>query len=413
MDTRHILISVGFAIFLPVFALAGIFAGNVQNPPSHEATARQGQPPAISSFEASVNEAVSDTPTQPAESPEIQQGQGLKEAQSASQDETIKEDNADDTPTETQPTSVDKEPSPQTPLIQDWKDFLSKYNSAPANLPVSSVMMSSNSLFLHGVRSPDLFPIRNWQVPLMDIDGLSVLAVELPDNKILYEKDSLTARPIASISKLMNALVVVDSMALDEKVVISQNAINTTGTEGDLVVNEIFSVNQLLYALLLESSNDAAVALQEQYDRNNSGEGITFLGTMNQKAHELGLASAFFEDSSGLSQNNVASASDVATLIFEAYKNETLRGILALPIYETKSKDGISHRWVSTNSLLGAISGVVAGKTGYTDEAGECMTIVTKITNDKSVVTVVLGSTNRIQAMTNLITWVKDAYYWQ
>lgn len=296
---------------------------------------------------------------------------------------------------------------------ESWNDFLARFYSAPASLPATSPL---GDFFVGGIASPDPFPLRDWQVPLTDVDGWGVVSTELPEDKILYEKDIFTPHPIASISKLMTALVVATNLDLKQNVVISKKAVDTEGTEGNLVVGETLTVKQLLYAMLLESSNDAAVALAGDYDAHHKNKSDTFVSAMNAKAKDLGLTSMSFQDPTGLTPANVSDAEDVAKLMFAAYQDEILRPILGTATYDTQSNEGTQHHWVSTDSLLGQMPGVVAGKTGFIDEAGQCLTVVSTVgspENSKTIVSVVLGSSNRMQAMATLLSWIQGAYTWQ
>ena len=157
----------------------------------------------------------------------------------------------------------------------------------------------------------------------------------------------------------MTALVSAGNLPLAEEVVISKAAVGTVGEAGRLAVDETLTVQQLLHALLLESSNDAAVALEETFNLRRTEKENTFTAAMNQMAKDLSLNNAIFSEPTGLSEDNVASAYDVALLMSAAYQNETLRNIMVLSSYETKSKEGIAHRWVNSNSLLGALPGIV------------------------------------------------------
>ncbi len=296
---------------------------------------------------------------------------------------------------------------------ESWNDFIARFYPTPASLPATSVL---GSLYVGGIVSPDPFPLRNWQVPLKDIDGWAVISTELPENKVLYEKDIFTPHPIASISKLMTGLVVADALDLNEEVIIDKKAVSMDGDEAGLTVGETLTVRQLLYAMLLESSNDAAIALAEDFDLHRTQKANTFVVAMNKKAHDLNLTSMSFEDPTGLSPNNVSDAQDVAQLMFTAYQNDTLRPILGTAEYDAQSKEGAKHHWVSTDSLLGQIPGVMAGKTGFINEAGQCLVVVSSMgsgVTQKIVVSVVLGSSNRMQAMATLLSWIRDAYTWQ
>jgi len=383
------------AIFLPILALLGIFWDDAQAPVLQRNI--QTSPPLSNIV------------------PPLLENQSQQKEQR--DDETDKNTNV--TFQQQPEESPQQEEAPfetiQKILTDDgsWEAFITNYYTKPATLPTPTYLTSSSNLFFQGIRSPALLPVRNWQIPFKDIDGLAVLAVEIPENKILYNKDIFVARPIASISKLMTALVTVENLSLTEEVLISKAAVETVGEAGRLAVDETLTVQQLLHALLLESSNDAAVALEEAFNLRRTEKKHTLIHAMNEKAKDLSLDSAAFEEPTGLNKGNRASAYDVALLMAAVYQNETLRDIMALSSYETRSKEGIAHRWVNSNSLLGAFPGIVAGKTGYTEEAGECMVIVTKLSSEQFVITVILGSTDRVRAMTNLISWVKEAYLWE
>ena len=306
-------------------------------------------------------------------------------------------------------------PSVSVPLpIEMWKRLVDNYYAEPARLPTSSYLASATPLFLQGVHAPEYFPIRNWEVQEVDIDAIGAIAIEMPREKVVYQKNSEDIRSIASLTKLMTALVAVEALPLDSEVFITPDAVETEGEAGGLFVDELLTVEQLLYALLLDSSNDAAISLQEAYHLRRTEIDHTMVLAMNEKARELGLSDTVFVEPTGLLSGNTSTTKDIALLLYAAYENDMLRKIIGTSIYETTSVGGgIPHRWVNRNTLLGAISGVVGGKTGYTEEAGESMAIITKIVDDRVLITVILGSNDRTSAMTELITWAKDAYVWE
>ena len=304
-------------------------------------------------------------------------------------------------------------PAPILKPIDMWKRLVDNYYAEPARLPTSTFLATSSPLFLRGVQAPEYFPIRNWEVAEIDIDAMGAIALEMPQEKGIYQKNAESIRSIASLTKLATALVAIEALSLDEEVFITPEAVLTPGEAGGLFVNELLTVEQLLYALLLDSSNDAAIALQEAYHLRRTEVGQTMVLAMNKKATELGLDNTLFVEPTGLLSQNTSSPRDIALLLYAAYENETLRKIMGTSIYETTSVDGLPHRWVNRNTLLKVIFGVVGGKTGYTEEAGESMAVVTKIADNRVLITVVLGSQDRVAAMTNLITWAKDAYIWE
>ena len=405
MQSRQIIFTITFAILFAILGLIGVvqyWQSGKAKPLFPEASlfsfmadfslVGEGEPEAVQPpLEEPVADAQPQIVQETSQAQETILGEGDKEASDTG-----------DTP----------EPIAPASIINSWEEFFASYYPDPATLPTATLLTSSQSLFLRAVQSPDFYPLRNWEVAFRDIDGKAVLALEAPEKKMLYQENIFEPLPIASISKLITALVAAENLSLDEPVVVSKTAVETPHEAGGLVVGETLTVQQLLYALLLESSNDAAVALEEAFNLRRTEKDHTFVVAMNTRAQALGLASAFFEEPTGLSEKNVASAHDVGSMMFAAYQHSALRAIMGTSVHETKSKEGFAHRWVNSNSLLGAMPGIVAGKTGYTEEAGECMVLVTKRDNDDVVITVVLGSTNRVQAMSDLLNWLKEAYIW-
>jgi D-alanyl-D-alanine carboxypeptidase len=190
---------------------------------------------------------------------------------------------------------------------------------------------------------------------------------------------------------------------LDEVIKIPLGAVRREGATGDLKSGESITVRSLLNIMLIDSSNDAAFAL--------AGKRTDFISLMNKKAKELSLANTHFTNPDGLDEpGNYSSALDIEKIF--SYLINKYPG--ALEILKTKnmvvySADGkIEHRLENTNELLGKVDEVVAGKTGYTDEAGGSLILL----NKNNIITVVLGSPDRFGESEKLINWLKAAYIW-
>lgn len=270
--------------------------------------------------------------------------------------------------------------------------------------------------FLDRIKNPGFYPIRVWEVPLDNIDAASAISIEPSSQKILYHKNIFDSRPIASLSKLMTALVAVEEMNLSDEVLISRSTVETFGDAGGLVVGEKITVENLIYALLVSSSNDAAAALEEYYNSFRVEEGATFVAAMNGKARRLGLNDTFFVEPSGLNVNNRSTAYDIARLSDYIFQIPALRQIMSTPVIDVQSADGtINHHLVNSNKLLGVMPDVLAGKTGYTEEAGESMVIFVKKGEgaDNYLIHLILGSSDRIKSSRQLIGWVDRAYIWE
>lgn len=196
-----------------------------------------------------------------------------------------------------------------------------------------------------------------------DLETGEVYISKLPDKVV----------PIASISKLMSALAAEDMneqgiLPADGDIVITEKMLEPYGTEGSLSVGEAYSAKELLYPLLLESSNDAAEALAEAsgYDR--------FISAMKLRALEIGMTRTSFEDPSGLSNQNISNATDLFT--FARYLHKTEPKILELsrmPAADLASTTmRAAHHYANKNPFVGDPH-YIGGKTGRTDAARESM----------------------------------------
>ena len=283
----------------------------------------------------------------------------------------------------------------------------------PTNFPLASIIGQS---YLAGLRSPNFFPVRNWDVKIEDVDAASTLVLEPVTQNALQHKSIFETRPIASLTKLMTALVVITEMNLYDEITVSAAAMATYGDRGGLALGEVLSVENLLHILLIESSNDAAIALEEYYNAYRTELDGTFVAAMNAKARELGLSDTFFVEPSGLNVNNRSTAYDLARLADYVFQRPILRQIMSTEVIDIQSADGvINHHLANSNTLLGVLRGVLAGKTGYTEEAGESLILFVKKSEniDDYLIYVILGSSDRIKAARHLIDWVDRAYIWE
>ncbi|MFY9457650.1 MAG: hypothetical protein WAP23_01840 [Candidatus Spechtbacterales bacterium] len=285
--------------------------------------------------------------------------------------------------------------------------------TGPSNFPLGTTISQP---YLENFKSPNFFPIRNWDVKIENADAASTLVLEPVTQKAIQHKNIFDVRPIASLTKLMTAFVVIEDMNLASEVVVSENAVASYGDQGNLAPREVLRVEDLLYILLIESSNDAAIALEEYYNAYRTEQDRTFVAAMNQKARELGLLDTFFVEPSGLNINNRSTAYDLARLADYVFQRPILREILSTQVIDVQSQDGlVNHHLVNSNKLLGVLKGVLAGKTGYTEEAGESLVLFVKKSEniDDYLIYVILGSPDRVKVARHLIDWVDRAYIWK
>jgi len=238
---------------------------------------------------------------------------------------------------------------------------------------------------------------------------------------VLSEKKSNEVIPIASLTKLMTAVVSLENYGLEDEVKISSAAINTYSTAGGLREKEVISVEDLLYVTLIESSNDGAEALAEKMGRDD------FILKMNKKAAELGMKNTRFVNPTGLDiftdtsekelkENNVSSASDLEKLVVYVLKNHSLiPQILSNSEKQIKSSSGTVHNLKNTNILLKENSSYLWGKTGYTKEANGCIILILKSYDDDNngyIINVITGADDRFSEARKLNSWLQDSFIW-
>jgi D-alanyl-D-alanine carboxypeptidase len=260
----------------------------------------------------------------------------------------------------------------------------------------------------------DYFPMRNWMIDEPEISAKSVILVNLkPEqqkNNTLYQKNPNQKLPIASLTKIMTAIVAIEKLNLDGIIQVSKNSVFTDGNNGGLIIEEELSLKDLLYIMLVESSNDAAMAVASD---NRQIQYTEFITLMNDKARELGMNNTYFNDSSGLSEENQSTVLEMANLIKYALNIPLLAEILETQKATINSFDNkFIHNLISTNKLLGKIPIILGGKTGFTAEAGGCMLTFSNI-NNNYLITVILGSNNREDDTEKLINWAQTAWIWK
>ncbi len=259
--------------------------------------------------------------------------------------------------------------------------------------------------------------IEAQNVPIKDsyyispvIEASATVAIDMNTDTILFEKNAHQRRSIASITKLMTLLIVLEENNLDEEITISENAAQTEGSSMYLHAGEKIVLENLIYGAIIQSANDAAVALAE----NNAGSIEAFVEKMNQKALSLGLVNTHFANPIGLDDpGNYSSAYDVAKLSKYVYQHQFIRHAAKLKELEVRSISGdYTHHLISTNDLLDSYLNVKGLKTGSTDSAGLCLSSVAENDNGNEIITVVLNSPARFKETKILIDWVFRAYNW-
>lgn len=256
---------------------------------------------------------------------------------------------------------------------------------------------------------PGFYKNDNRISPIPEVTSKSFIVLDSNTGNVISEKEPNAKVPIASLTKVMTAVIVLENSNLDDNLTVSKNAVAAYGEGIDLHYDENLTVKDTLYAALLSSSNDACVALAEKI----SGSEEDFVKLMNKKVETLGLSDTQFINSSGLdADGHFSSVSDLAKITRYALLNGPFREIVSTKEKTIISKEGISHFLRNTNRLLGNVEGVAGVKTGLTGEAGECLiTLVEK--DGSSLIVVVLGSDDRFSDTKNLMNWVYENYSWK
>jgi D-alanyl-D-alanine carboxypeptidase len=295
------------------------------------------------------------------------------------------------------------------------RDSLKEYLSRPAlYLPVGQADANTILSYLD----------RNTLVKDPTVSAQSVVIWDINNDLVFFSKESNFKRPIASITKLMTAAVVLDRVQPEEEVEISFSSVESEGDAGSLMPGETLDVQTLLHAMLMESSNDAATVLAEyvggKYSDDTSKTSVKkFVSFMNQKAEEWLLINSYYTDPAGLNDTtSFSTAHDVAFLI-KNLRSDLKYGLIWQILKKEKvvfnSMDSnIEHTFTNNNPFIIDLKQSIGGKTGYTEKAGESLVLLIGSPDGESEIAyVLLGSEDRFLDMRTLINWVNSAYVWE
>ena len=223
--------------------------------------------------------------------------------------------------------------------------------------------------------------------------------------RVIWGKNENKRSAMASTTKIMTCIVVLENANLNDEVSVSSKAAGTGGSRLGLKKDNKITINDLLYGLMLRSGNDAAVALAEHVGGDKEG----FAKLMNDKAEELGLKDTHFVTPHGLDDpEHYTTAYELAKITDYALKNEKFAKIVSTKEC-TISINGYSKQLSNTNELLGYLQGVNGVKTGFTNNAGRCL--VTSVNrNNFEIITVVLGADTKKIRTSDSIKLIEYAY---
>ena len=237
--------------------------------------------------------------------------------------------------------------------------------------------------------------------------------------KTLFEKNNNRVQPIASLTKILSALIILEENHINDIVTVPLEATKISGSKIDIYQYEKITVETLLKSVLIASANDSMVALAI----HNAESEQKFVRKMNEKAKKMGLTSAKFYNSTGLDlynpdtdemYGNTMSANDLLTLTRIALKNDFLRETVKKDTFwGTSVNEEFAHEKTSTNQLLGTFVNSKGVKTGYTKLAGECLINLIQSEDNKEIITIILGSKDRFGETKNLVAWILDSFVWK
>ncbi len=222
------------------------------------------------------------------------------------------------------------------------------------------------------------------------VSARNAILMEQESGRVLYEKSAHNPERIASITKIMTAILAIESGKLKEQVKVSERAVGTEGSSLYLQSGEKILLEDLVYGLMLRSGNDAAVAIAEHV--GGSLEGFVFL--MNKKAEEIGMENTHFANPHGLDdhEDHFSTAYDMALLTRYAMNNETYRTISGTKVHRAPNPNESWDRvWKNKNRLLnGRYKYSTGGKTGYTKRAKRTL-VSTAAKDDFELIAVTLN----------------------
>lgn len=237
------------------------------------------------------------------------------------------------------------------------------------------------------------------------INSRSAIVYDRISGSIIFGKNENQKRKMASTTKIMTAIIVLETCNLDDIVIVSSNAAGTGGSRLGLHTNDKISVRDLLYGLLLCSGNDAAVALAEYV----GGDLSSFANLMNEKSNSLELTSTHFVTPHGLDNDiHYTTAYELAIITNYALKNETFYNFVRTKNY-TVTINGYSKTLSNTNELLGNLNGVYGVKTGFTNGASRCLVTAVKRDN-MDLICIVLGADTKKDRTKDSIQLIEYAF---
>lgn len=247
-------------------------------------------------------------------------------------------------------------------------------------------------------------PTRNWDVLDPKVTAAAVLVESLDDGSPFFYFQTYKPWPMASLTKLLTAVVVLEEIGANKKIEITKEVAATEGNGGGLKPGEIYTALDLLKIMTITSSNDAAAAFENYYGRE------ALVGLLNEKARELQMVQTKIYDASGLSDSNVSSATDLAKLVrYVLERHPEVLNWSRLPSFLVQPINKVDSRNLLNINPLTEDKNFWGGKTGTSDAAKENLTAIFSFGSQRLLM-VVLGSGDRFKDIETLLDWVGKAY---
>lgn len=237
------------------------------------------------------------------------------------------------------------------------------------------------------------------------VSARNAIAIDGESGQILFEQNAFEVVPMASTTKVLTALIVIENGDLNKKITVSKNATSVRGSKVGYKANEEITTRELLYGLMYRSGNDAAIALAEGLGGSVEG----FSEIMNHFAKGIGIIDSHFQTPHGLdTKDHYSSAYDLAILTAKAMKYDVFREIVGSKEIK-KEKYNFTRDYNNINKILWKIPGANGVKTGYTGGAGKCL-ISSVNHKGKDIIIVVLNCTDRWNQTEKIFNNIKDKY---
>ncbi|MFA5368684.1 MAG: serine hydrolase [Candidatus Paceibacterota bacterium] len=295
--------------------------------------------------------------------------------------------------------------------------ILNKSNIVEAGKTQAFLAASEDSLFR---------PIKKNNIENLQLNASNALSVlvdfEKNKDKILYAKNENSPAPIASMSKLMTAIIAIEQYDLEDDIIINkENALALNKTGLNIKTGDRISLNNLLQIMLIESNNAAAEALTQKMGRDN------FIAEMNKKSKDLGLINTIFYNPSGLDISdaifNISTPKDLEKIAVYIIQKQPLIGdICSIEQIDVYVNGKLLKHLENTNILLKSSSDYLWGKTGYTEEANGCIILILKrpFSNIKEssntyIINIIMGADgkiNRFLEAQKMENWIINSFIW-